>query len=206
MQLLRLLIVPGLIGLGTLIAVHRPSLYSSTGRDDNGARAAFIEAYKVFMYPRCMNCHPAGDSPLQGDDSRTHFYRVRRGTDGNGVYSMKCTNCHQATNQPGLNMPPGASNLSKDDSANLTPRWRLPPTKTPMVFQGRTPSQLCSQLKDQTENGGMTAEALIRHISSDPLVLWGWDPGEGRSKPPLSHDKFVENIKAWLGKGGACPK
>jgi hypothetical protein len=25
---------------------------------------AFIKAYRVFMHPRCMNCHPVGDAPL----------------------------------------------------------------------------------------------------------------------------------------------
>ena len=36
------------------------------------SRAAFLAAYKVFMHPRCMNCHPKGDAPLQGDDSHVH--------------------------------------------------------------------------------------------------------------------------------------
>jgi hypothetical protein len=75
-----------------------------------------------------------------------------------------------------------------------------------MIFQGRTPSQLCLQLKDPRQNGGLTAEQLIHHVGSDPLVLWGWNPGEGRSKPPLSHDEFVEKIKEWLGNGAACPR
>jgi hypothetical protein len=29
---------------------------------------AFMDVYKVLTSPRCMNCHPAGDVPLQGDD------------------------------------------------------------------------------------------------------------------------------------------
>ncbi len=175
-------------------------------RDDTGARAAFIEAYKVFMSPRCMNCHPSGDAPLQGNESHPHFYRVRRGEDGNGVFSMKCSNCHQATNLAGLNMPPGAPNVSKDGALDATTsRWQLPPAKTPMIFQGRTPGQLCSQLKDPYQNGGMTRAQLIHHVSTDPLVLWGWDPGEGRTTPPMSHAAFVQKVREWVDKGCACP-
>lgn len=59
-------------------------------RDAAGARAAFLEAYKVFTHPRCLSCHPAGDQPLQGDNGRPHFYRVRRGVDGAGVFAAQC--------------------------------------------------------------------------------------------------------------------
>ena len=31
-------------------------------RDDAASSAAFKEAYKVLMHPRCMNCHPSGDA------------------------------------------------------------------------------------------------------------------------------------------------
>ncbi|MGH9873675.1 MAG: hypothetical protein ACRD9S_14600 [Pyrinomonadaceae bacterium] len=206
MQLFKVLLVFCLIGSGVMTVVHSSSVPSPTPRDNAGARAAFIDAYKVLMSPRCLNCHPVGDFPLQGDDSLPHLYRVRRGEDGNGVYSMKCSNCHQAANQRGMNMPPGAPSLSRNGSLDATPRWRLPSAKTPMVFQGRTPSQLCRQLKNPTQNGGMTPERLIVHVATDPLVLWGWNPGEGRTKPPLTHDKFVASVEEWLEKGGACPK
>src|SRR5688572_11445620 len=63
-------------------------------KDDAAARAAFLEAYKVLMHPRCMNCHPAGDVPLQGDDSRLHIQNIKRGHDGKGLYALKCANCH----------------------------------------------------------------------------------------------------------------
>ena len=79
-------------------------------RDDAGARAAFLAAYPVFMHPRCMNCHPAGDVPLQGDDSHPHAQNVKRGPDGRGKYALKCANCHQQSNLPGENMPPGNPN------------------------------------------------------------------------------------------------
>src|SRR6476659_2519872 len=53
---------------------------------------AFLQVYKVFMSPRCMNCHPSGDVPLNGDDNHLHPQGVKRGHDGKGVYALKCSN------------------------------------------------------------------------------------------------------------------
>ncbi len=160
-------------------------------RDDAGARAAFLAAYPVFMHPRCMNCHPEGDVPLQGDDSHLHAQSVKRGPNGHGKYGMKCNACHQATNLPGLNMPPGVAT------------WHLAPRQ--MVFQGKTPGEFCRQLKDPRRNGGKNVAGAIEHLEADPLVLWGWSPGEGQSSPPLSHAEFVQKMREWVNKGAACP-
>jgi hypothetical protein len=167
----------------------------SAGRqDDAGARAAFLEAYKVFMHPRCMNCHPSGDLPLQGEDSHPHGQNVKRGPDGKGKYALKCSNCHQETNLPGENMPPG------------NPNWHLPPPEMRMVFQGKTPGELAHQLQDPRLNGGKTLEQLLHHVSDDQLVIGCWDPGAGRSKPPLSHAQFVRAVREWIEKGAAAPE
>src|SRR6476620_12506760 len=56
------------------------------GKDSIESVAAFMEVYKVLMSPRCMNCHPSGDVPLQGDDSQLHNSLPRRGNDGKGIY------------------------------------------------------------------------------------------------------------------------
>jgi hypothetical protein len=180
---------------------------SALSRDDAGARAAFMETYKVFMHPRCVNCHPVGDAPLQGEDSRPHtFFRLRRGADGHGVFTVKCLNCHQAQNLPGLHMPPGATYPLEDSAQRGEPRWHMPSEATPMVFEKRTPGQLCRQLVDKRQNGGKTPEQLVDHVNHDPFVVWGWDPGEGRSTPPNSHAEFVRKVKEWVDKGCACPK
>jgi len=208
MKLQVLLIAGCLLAVARLFAPQDSTATSPNVRNGETAKAAFAEAYKVFMHPRCVNCHPAGDSPLRGEDSRPHTgLRLRRGADGQGVFTLKCTNCHQAQNQQGLHMPPGAPNVLGDGSLDLTtPRWHLPSAQTPMIFQGRSAARLCRQLQDPKQNGGLTAEQLIHHVSNDPLVLWGWNPGEGRTTPPISHDQFVESIKQWLDNGGACPK
>ena len=63
---------------------------SATDTYAAAAQAAFERAYPVFVSPRCQNCHPSGDAPLQGDDSHVHAQNVKRGTDGHGVYGMRC--------------------------------------------------------------------------------------------------------------------
>jgi len=208
MKLSILLIAGCLLSLAWLFTPQNSTANAFKARDAVSAKAAFAEAYKVFMHPRCINCHPAGDAPLRGEDSQPHSgLRLRRGVDGGGVLTLKCTNCHQSNNQQGLHMPPGAPNVLSDGSLDFTtPRWRLPSAKTPMIFQGRTAAELCRQLKNPQENGGLSAERLIHHVSNDPLVLWGWNPGEGRTTPPLTHDQFVASVREWLDNGGACPK
>jgi mono/diheme cytochrome c family protein len=154
---------------------------------------AFMGIYKVLMSPRCMNCHPSGDVPLQGDDSHLHTMGVQRGMDGHGVYAEKCANCHQAENAPGLHTPPG------------NPKWGLPPADMKMVFQGRTPRQLAKQLLDPKQNGGKSRQQLIDHATADGIVLGGWNRGEGRTLPPMSHAEFARLFKTWIDKGAYLP-
>jgi len=49
------------------------------------ALALFAEAGRVLMHPRCVNCHPAGDSPHQTDRMRLHQPLVVRGAMGTGA-------------------------------------------------------------------------------------------------------------------------
>jgi hypothetical protein len=154
---------------------------------------AFLQVYKVLMSPRCMNCHPAGDQPLQGDDSRIHTMKAQRGKDGKGVYAAKCSNCHQPENTPGLHTPPG------------NPKWSLPPANMKMVFQGRTPRQLALQIMDYNKNGHKNKKQLVEH-ARDTLVKAAWNMGEGRTPPPLGYDAFLKVWDTWIQKGGYAPK
>jgi mono/diheme cytochrome c family protein len=162
--------------------------------DANASRQAFLQIYKVFTSPRCQNCHPPGDAPLQGDDSHVHLQNVKRGKDGHGVYGMRCGTCHQSSNLAGANMPPG------------NPKWSLPAPEHKMVFVGRTPAELCRQLKDSKQTGGRSLKQVLKHISSDDLVGWAWDPGTARTPPPLSRADTVAQVKIWIDGGAACPQ
>lgn len=164
-----------------------------TRKDSIASKKAFLKVYAVLMSPRCMNCHPSGDIPLQGEDSHLHLQGVKRGPDGKGLYALKCVNFHQSHNLPGLHMPPG------------NPKWALPPANMRMVFQGRSPHQLSAQLLDKKRNGRKSIKALIDHITSDTLVLAGWHPAQGLAKPPLSHSEFVKAFNEWISKGAVSP-
>ncbi len=159
--------------------------------------AAFNETAKVYFSARCANCHPAGDIPTQGDEMTPHTQGVTRGKDGKGVYGMKCTTCHQNENLPGEHMPPGTS---KD--------WHMPNAEHKMPFQGITAGQLCRNFKDPKMNGGFkTAREAMEHIQKrDALVMWGWEPGNGRSIPPLSFEEFSAKVEEWVANGAACPE
>lgn len=165
----------------------------SINKDSVASVKAFMDVYTVLMSPRCMNCHPSGDIPLQGDDSHLHTMLPKRGIDGKGRYAMKCSNCHQPTNIAGLNKPPGH------------PNWHLPPANMKMVFQGRTPYQLARQLVNPKTNGNKNLQQLIEH-ADDGLVKAGWNPGEGRTLPPLTHEEFKKAWVTWIKTGAYAPR
>ena len=158
--------------------------------------AAFETVRAVLQSPRCVNCHPAGDVPLQGDDLHFHQPLIKRGPEGTGVAGLSCSACHGAANAPasyGPHIPPGVSK-----------GWKLPPAGQKMVFQGMSSQALCEQLKDPKQNGGKSMAALIEHVSGDAIVLWGWSPGSGRKPVPISHDEFVRAFKVWADAGAPC--
>ncbi|MET0391692.1 MAG: c-type cytochrome [Chitinophagaceae bacterium] len=162
------------------------------GIDSAASIAAFEKVYQVLMSPRCMNCHPAGDIPLQGDDNHKHTMMPRRGKDGKGLYAMKCANCHQPENSTVAGGPPG------------NPKWALPPADMKMVFEGRSPRELALQIMDYKRNGHKTKSQLIEH-ARDTLVKAGWNMGEGRKPPPLSYTQFVVAWDEWINTGGIAP-
>ncbi len=157
-----------------------------------GARA-FAEVARVLQSPRCQNCHPAGDRPLQTDAGRPHAMNISRTSDASG---LACSACHQDRNSEALGIPGGPPGA---------PHWGLPPAETPMVFEGLTVRELCHQLKDPAQTGGRDLAALLHHVSEDPLVTWGWNPGGTRTLPPLTHPAFVAAFRTWVESGGACP-
>lgn len=169
---------------------------ATTGGDD-AARAksvaAFATVYSVLQHPRCVNCHPSGRSPLQGDDRSVHGQNVLGGASGLGLYALRCAGCHLDRNASGPHLPPGA------------PGWRLPSEKMPLVFEGRTPRELAQQLADPARNGKRSPEELLHHVREDALVLWGWTPGEGRAPVSVPHAEFVAAMQAWIDGGMQAP-
>lgn len=192
-----LLSLVGVMAFGLNAVNQQPRLTGKpvpkTKKDSVASVKAFEQVYKVLMSPRCMNCHPSGDVPLQGDDSHLHEMLPKRGHDGKGVFAMKCANCHQPNNTVGVHTPPG------------NPDWHLPPADMKMVFQGKTAHELAKQLVDPKQNGNKSMKQLLEH-ADDGLVLAGWNPGEGRTTPPMSHAAFKKAWETWIKTGAYAPK
>ncbi len=80
-------------------ATLRPATeFASVADPAERAVALFEEAGKVIQHPRCVNCHPAGDHPLQGMAMGPHEPPVRRGEGDIGAPGMMCSTCHGAAN------------------------------------------------------------------------------------------------------------
>jgi hypothetical protein len=154
------------------------------------SQALFTELGKVLTHPRCLNCHPVGDRPRQGEHCRLHQPPVARGPDGFGLDSLRCPICHQSANfDPGR--VPGH------------PEWHLAPFE--MGWYGKSLHDICVQIKDPARNGGRSAADLIHHIDDDTLVGWAWAPGFGREPAPGTQKEAGALVEAWVKAGAACP-
>jgi hypothetical protein len=187
------------VGAAVLIvagAASSPTSPAAAPTSQKTGVEAFETVRAVLQHPRCQNCHIPGDAPLQYDQGLAHAQNVVRGADGKGAAGLPCATCHGVSNPPaawGAHMPPGA------------PGWRLPASDRKMVFIGLSSGDLCRRLKDPNENGGRSLELLVRHVSDDQLVLWGWSPGEGRDPVSIPHAEFVAQFKTWVAAGAPCP-
>jgi hypothetical protein len=174
-----------------------PSAFSDIADRAARSRALFAEAAKVITSPRCMNCHPAGDNPSQGDNEHVHRPAAFRGEAGVGVPGLPCAACHTDKNFP----------LSVGEASYQSipghPRWGLAPIE--MAWQGKSPAQICRQIKDPAHNGGRSLALLREHMAKDDLVGWAWHPGAGRRPAPGTQEEFGAIIAAWIDTGAECP-
>jgi hypothetical protein len=188
-----------IVAVGAAVSAKQPDAgkplksvqsFASIADERQRSVALFQEAGKVITHARCMNCHPAGDRPAQGDDRHPHMPLVVRGVDNFGAIGMRCTTCHGPANfDPGG--VPGH------------PAWHLAPIE--MAWVGKSLGEICEQIKDPSRNGGMSMEQLVHHMAEDSLVGWGWNPGVGREPAPGTQNEFGALIKAWVDTGAVCP-
>jgi hypothetical protein len=176
-----------------LVLLIASGLGARADRNDRTDRSeglrAFGEIAKVLRHPRCLNCHTTTSFPRQGDDRHPHANLVRRGPEDRGVPGMACGTCHQAENNPASGVPG-------------KPGWRLAPLS--MGWEGLADGELCRVFKDPRRNGGRDLPALTRHLASDPLVAYGWDPGGNRQPVPVAREELVRLMRAWTSAGAPC--
>ncbi|MEZ2406542.1 Isoquinoline 1-oxidoreductase subunit [Bosea sp. RCC_152_1] len=164
--------------------------FASIANQRDRSVALFNEMGKVLQSPRCMNCHPATERPRQGDIRKLHEPLVVRGKDGHGAPGLQCATCHGKENYDPARIPGDG-------------HWALAPAS--MAWEGKSLAQICEQLKDQNRNGSRDTAALIKHVTTDTLVLWGWNPGKGREPAPGTPAEFGALMQAWADSGAACP-
>jgi len=170
--------------------LRAPEAFAGIADPPARSRALFLEASRVMLHARCVNCHPAGDSPHQRDDMAIHDPPVKRGPEDKGVVGLECTSCHQEKT-PELARVPGA------------PKWHLAPKV--MAWEGKSAAAICAQVKDPARNGGKSLHDIVEHSAHDKLVAWGWSPGAGRTPAPGTQERFGALVAAWVETGAACP-
>jgi hypothetical protein len=177
--------------------LRAPSEFSNIADRAARSRALFTEAARVITSPRCMNCHPATDRPLQGNDQHEHMPPVMRGENGGGVAGYTCAACHTEHNFPLTGLQANYQSIPGH------PRWGLAPIE--MAWEGKSVGEICAQIKDPKRNGGRDLTLLHEHLAKDDLVAWGWNPGFGRDPVPGTQAQLGELIKAWIDTGAQCP-
>jgi hypothetical protein len=177
-------------GAAAAAELRSPESFSGIKDSNQRAVAIFTEAGKVLQHPRCVNCHPAGQRPMQGDDQHPHQPLVVRGDGDLGAVGMRCFTCHGRANFDPARVPGH-------------PQWHMAPIE--MAWEKKSLHDVCEQIKDPERNGGKDMAALIHHMAEDSLVGWGWSPGAGREPVPGTQKQFGALIQAWADAGAACP-
>lgn len=164
--------------------------FASIADEKQRSLALFQEAGKVITHARCVNCHPAGNRPFQGDERRPHMPLVVRGDSDFGAVGMRCTTCHGPANFDPAGIPGN-------------PVWHMAPIE--MAWVGKSLAEICQQIKDPKRNGNRSLEEIVHHMAEDDLVGWGWHPGAGREPVPGTQKEFGALVKAWVDTGAVCP-
>jgi hypothetical protein len=166
-----------------------PETFASITNQAERSRALFVEAGRVIQHPRCLNCHPVGERPTQGNDGHPHSPLVVRGPDDKGAIAMRCTTRHQMR--------------TTRHGRSRHPMWHV--AATSMAWQTKSLGQICEQIKDPRRNGGKTLAAIQEHMAHDSLVGWGWNPGGNREPAPGTQAQLGALVAAWIESGAACP-
>jgi len=192
--LIAMLLVGSLV-LGFADATEKSLSSSADEASDLSPEEAFDKVMAVLTHKRCVNCHPSGDRPRQGEDMHLHNFNVQRGPDNHGVAALKCGTCHQNENN-NISGVPGA------------PEWSLAPIE--MKWEGLSRVEIARSILNPEINGNRTLEETVKHLTEHELVLWAWEPGVDangvpREKPPVPLEEYIAAVKEWAAAGAPIP-
>jgi len=189
-----LLLITSICFLATLVfgSLDYKTKKELTSEIESSLDTPFDKMMLVLTHKRCVNCHPAGDTPRQGEDSHLHNFEVVRGAEDHGLAGYTCNTCHTDENNDYSGVP-GA------------PHWAVAPRI--MAWEGKTRIEIAQQMMDPKRNGGRSPHEIEEHLTEHELVLWAWEPGidaEGnqRERPPIGKEEYIAAVKEWI-KGGA---
>jgi len=189
--LIMILLIGGTFGLANLSEPEEMTVPDVMIND-----APFDKMMAVLTHQRCVNCHPAGDTPRQGEDSHLHNFDIVRGEEDHGLAGYTCNTCHSDENNIYSGVP-GAKH------------WAVAPAS--MAWEGKSRVEIAQQMMDPKRNGGRSHHEIEEHLTEHELVMWAWDPGvdaEGveREKPPVSKEEYIAAVKEWIGSGAIIPE
>lgn len=120
MRMIYLMLVAAILSAPVVAQdLREPDAFDAIENETERSQALFDEMAKVITHPRCMNCHPVGDRPTQGDNMRPHVPPVVRWDEaGFGPPGLHCSSCHGADN---------ADFVGNPGSIPGHEPWNLPP-------------------------------------------------------------------------------
>jgi hypothetical protein len=160
--------------------------------------AAWDRIYAVASHPRCTNCHvgaqeaPMWEGLTYGVGAK-HGMGIKADESRIGAESIPCRTCHVTA---------AGRDVASPSAPQIEDAWRLPPVE--LDWLGESSATLCAQLRDPELNDGHDIAELAAHLRSSPFVAWGFEPGEGRSKPVGSFEEMAQDIEVWGAAGSPC--
>ena len=175
-----------------------PRLRHGTRRRAPTGLAAFETVRAVLQHPRCQNCHPAGDAPLQGDDGprarAERAARARRARHGRRASARRATARRTRPSSYGAHIPPGVAT-----------GWHMPPPEEKMVFVGVRAARAVRADQGpgaQRRQGHGRAAHAPRRSARD----LGLEPGlRPRAGVHAVAQTFLAAWETWAAAGAPCP-
>ena len=170
--------------------LRSPESFATIVDASRRSQALFTELGKVLTHPRCLNCHPVGDRPRQGEHGRLHQPPVARGP----TASVSTPYVARFATRAPISTPAGS---------RATPNGTLPPSKWLGMANRCTIS--ASRSRTRRAMAAALSADLTHHIGDDTLVGWAWAPGFGREPAPGTQKEAGALVEAWVKTGAACP-